>query len=44
MQLVNSVKPDDNNSMSELKQILSEALMKKGIFGKIQVKFKNFIL
>ncbi|ORY83360.1 hypothetical protein LY90DRAFT_697310 [Neocallimastix californiae] len=34
MQLVNSVKPDDNNSMSELKQILSEALMKKGIFWK----------
>jgi len=38
MQLNNDVKPDDDNSMSELKQLLSEALMKKGIFGKIQVK------
>jgi len=42
MQLDNSVKPDDDNSMSELKQVLSEALMKKGIFGKIQVKFKLY--
>jgi len=39
MQLDSSVKPDDDNSMSELKQILSEALMKKGIFGKIQVYY-----
>jgi hypothetical protein len=43
MQLVNSVKPDDNNSMSELKQILSEALMKKGIFGKIQAELRASI-
>jgi len=43
MQLVNSVKPDDNNSMSELKQILSEALMKKGVFGKIQAELRASI-
>jgi hypothetical protein len=43
MQLVNSVKPVDNNSMSELKQILSEALMKKGIFGKIQAELRASI-
>jgi len=43
MQLDNSVKPDDDNSMSELKQILSEALMKKGIFGKIQAELRASI-
>ncbi|ORX45613.1 hypothetical protein BCR36DRAFT_358163 [Piromyces finnis] len=43
MQLDNSVKPSDDNSMSELKQILSEALMKKGIFGKIQAELRASI-
>jgi len=43
MQLDNSVKPDDDNSMSELKQVLSEALMKKGIFGKIQAELRASI-
>jgi len=43
MQLDSSVKPDDDNSMSELKQILSEALMKKGIFGKIQAELRASI-
>jgi len=43
MQLNNDVKPDDDNSMSELKQLLSEALMKKGIFGKIQAELRASI-
>jgi len=43
MQLDNSVKPSEDNSMFELKKTVSEALIKKGIYGKMQSELKASI-
>jgi len=43
MHLDNSINPNEDNSMSELKKTVSEALMKKGIYGKMQSELRASI-